>query len=166
MSRTTTAPVTEPTTEPSSPTVAAPSPTMDYLRKLGIDTTKLAEPPKIDQLEPERGRTHRFVGDVDERQFQYMRATAQNAQELKGLIERDGYVPAPGVELEGVRGPEDVILRRRRDTAAQLEQRRKTERDSLRQRQQRRSTPLGAVDVPMDYSTQNRGTVSRAPQDF
>jgi hypothetical protein len=166
MSRTTTAPVTEPTTEPTAPAPAVLSPTMDYLRKLGIDTAALAEPPKIDQLQPERGRTHRFIGDVDETQFQYMRATAQNAQELKGLIERDGYVPAPGVELDGVRGPEDVILRRRRDTAAQLEQRRKAERDSLRQRQQRRSIPLGTVDAPMDFYTQNRGTVSRAPQDF
>lgn len=166
MSRTPTTPAIEPAVSSPSPSISIPSATMEYLRKAGIDTQALAEPPKITELQPERGRTHRFVGDVDESQFQYMRATAQNPQELKRLIERDGYVVAPGVELEGVRGSEDVILRRRRDTATQLEQRRKNERDSLRRRQQRRSTPLGTVDVPTDFSTQERGTVSRAPQDF
>lgn len=166
MSRTTTTPAPEAAVPTSSPSSSIQSATLEYLRKAGVDTQALAEPPKITELQPERGRTHRFVGAVDETQFQYMRATAQNPQELKRLIERDGYVVAPGVELEGVRGPEDVILRRRRDTATQLEQRRKAERDSLRRRQQRRSTPLGTVDVPTDFSTQERGTVSRAPQDF
>jgi hypothetical protein len=166
MSRTT-APVVEamaPAVAPAGTTI--PAATLEYLRKAGVDTQALAEPPQISELKPELGRTHRFVGNVDEGQFQYMRATAQNPQELKNLIERDGYVVAPGVELEGVKGPEDVILRRRRDTAVQLEQRRKNERDSLRRRQQRRAAPLGSGEVPMDYSTQERGTVMRGPQDF
>ncbi|MBT9557896.1 MAG: hypothetical protein IV100_17805 [Myxococcales bacterium] len=149
------------------------NPTIAYLKSIGLDESAMAAPPKVTELKPPQRQTFRFRGKIDP-ELQYFRASRSNPQELAQLIKNDGWrITENAVELDGVKTDADVILARRRDTAAEIERRDKAQRESIRRRSTRSTQTFGgafsepqAVDETMTPGGKRAVPKPRNDKDF
>lgn len=139
---------------PAAPAKGLP----EYLSKLGLDASALDAPPVIDEIAAEAFKPFRFIGSTNP-DYEYFRATAKRPEELRRLVNHEKWRIAQDVTLDGVRGPEDVVLCRHKTTSAAIERRDRDERNSLRNRGRRGSAQMGNTDVAVTETTKRRALV-------